>query len=100
MTQGSSDDQFGKSLDTVVEILNDELTPSVRALMTSIRGRYHTLRGDNQEGLTAEHLVLDLVGILCDFEVRLRTLEQKSAQAAATTPKPSTAGDGQPQQHG
>ena len=78
MNQRTSDERFERFLDAVVDQLSDEITPSVRALMKSIRARYKALREQNQEGVTAEYLVTDLVGILSDFEVRIRRLERRA----------------------
>lgn len=78
MTGGTSHDHFGRFLDTAVDSLSEEVTPSVRAFMSSIRARYAALRERDEDGFTAEYLVSDLIGILSDFEVRLRDLERSA----------------------
>lgn len=77
MSESSSDEQFGRFLNTMLEMLNDDVTPATRGFIRGIRTRYVGLHEQGREGLNAEYLVSDLVGILSHFEVRLRALEER-----------------------
>ncbi|MDQ0707973.1 hypothetical protein QFZ52_000625 [Arthrobacter woluwensis] len=79
MTVSSSsndfDEQFSRALDLSIETMSENLTPSVKAFLSGIRERNNALRSRGEKGVTAEYLVVDLIGLLSDFESRLRKLE-------------------------
>ena len=78
LDEESADEQFARVLNGMLDLLSDEMTPSVRAFIRGVRARYVALREEGREGLNAEYLVSDLVGILRDFEIRLRDLEKRA----------------------
>ncbi|OYN98349.1 hypothetical protein [Enemella evansiae] len=70
-----TDEQFRRFLDLLMDRLG-EPTPSVRMFVGGVRAGHIARSGEGGPGTTAETLVGDLVGILSDFELRIRALEE------------------------
>ena len=75
MSEGS-DENFRIALDKMVQLLSEEVTPSVRAFIGGIRSMEIARREHDQDGATVADLITGLVGLLSDFELRLRNLEK------------------------
>jgi len=74
-TPEESDERFERYLDSLLQALSDETTPTVRAFVKGVRARNAAFRARGDMESAAQYLVGDLVGILSDFELRLKALE-------------------------